>query len=271
MNMSSSKTHNVIHMSLGSAILLAGLAVAIGGTILITGIRKEEQTPQRKILPRLGSVSSLASESVEAAYGPVNQAALTETKEGLLSRMRANIQTRRAYRQAGRAVVQSNRCWPFCDVQAYQPVQTVHVQSPVVYTRYSEPVYRVSHTVEPTAPYAPDITVEPVLEPLNANCPDCLDIQPSVGPVNKAALTETKQSIDDSEFALSEKHIDDSEFTSQPIVSEETPPEIEVDLADLPPTLTAPASPHVPCEIQVRAKPLPLFAPTGRFEIQPSE
>jgi hypothetical protein len=194
------RTHTVVHMSVGTGLLVSGLVAIVGAAIMMAGLfveTPETETP-RRILPRIGNVQPAPESSAlgnaaaaEATYGPVNKAALNEAKQGIVSRIVHRVRSRRASRY-----VQSCPC---PQPQTAQPQQTTQTWRVV-----TEPVYRV--------PRQPTVTP---MQPLNAEPNDCipcqrgLQVKPSVdpastqklrsdilestfGPVNKSALSETK-------------------------------------------------------------------------------
>lgn len=197
------KTHTVLHVGVGTSLLLGSLALLIIGSVMLlhSGCDEAKEPEARRLLRKgdyVGSTSSNDAALIEATYGPLNKSALGESKQGILANIRARRQAR-------------NQCQP-CQVQSSyhqsQPQQAQPSCQPCQRPRYTEPVYRVPNT--PAAPS--DLT------PLNVpSCPGgkCLEIQPSVqpqqanakqaileatfGPLNKQALRGVKSAAGDGE------------------------------------------------------------------------
>jgi len=151
------RNHTVFHLSVGGALLAGGCTVVLGACVLLAHC---DLTPQPKrdrggrLFPRIGEIGSSgnqvvnASESreavLEASYGPVNKAALSETKEGLFGRIRSNIQTRRCQRIYRRAVRAG------C-LQTASSCRTT-VTHPVYRQPKPQPVYPATPSPQPNRP-----------------------------------------------------------------------------------------------------------------------
>lgn len=227
---SDTRSHTILHLSYGTAVLAALFCMGIGLAILAAGALSEpEQTP--RILPRLArpGIAGNDATTMEATYGPLNKGALNESKEGLLSNLRA----RRTARRCGLTTLQASSSpvamTPALQSVCFTPASTViQPLQPyrTIYPVYSSTSFGPSVLVDPV--HSPNdrrdpADVAPTLPPLNRHCPDCLDIAPArstlqgarqavlestFGPLNRSALEQVKQSRDTADTTIQM----DSEF-----------------------------------------------------------
>lgn len=181
------KSHTVFHLSVSSALVAGVLTMILGACILFAHCSPAPTPPERsRLFPRIGSgdaVGDIGSAAatreakLESTYGPVNKAALTETKEGLFSRVKSNIQHRRSQRQSIRSARTVQRC---------QPAVT-NVQTSCAGPQFTQPVYRVPSVSGDRDGYVRQPTLAPPLPPARPAGPSVplnqprgpLDIQPS--------------------------------------------------------------------------------------------
>lgn len=84
--------HTKIGYTLPTMLFIAAMfmmtSLAIFGGIVYVHNHQQKPVP-KKPNGSLGNIGSMSTEAIEATYGPVNQKALLETKEGLFARIRA--------------------------------------------------------------------------------------------------------------------------------------------------------------------------------------
>ncbi len=84
--------HTTVFYSLQAILVLSIMAMIVSGGIFagIIYVHNHQAPPAaKKPSGSLGQIGSMSTESIEATYGPVNQKALHEVKEGLFARIRA--------------------------------------------------------------------------------------------------------------------------------------------------------------------------------------
>jgi hypothetical protein len=147
------------------------LSAAIFGGIVYVHNQTQSAAP-RKPSGSLGTVGSMTSEAIEATYGPVNQKALHETKEGLFARIRAARQG-------------CSPCVPPRPQVYYSPVSRCYTTSysycastaPVVVPSYPAVIHPIQPAITPQpAPSQPPVYVQPTplkIQPSSeSNCAD---------------------------------------------------------------------------------------------------
>jgi len=208
----------VLHISIGTTLLLSVLAMLIGIAIMFAGWNQQSE-PQRspgKRLPFIGSqdISKGDSRTMEATYGPVNHSALNEAKQGIFANMRARRAAKtQANTQRVVYVSQPVTYYPMVNTVSHSVPACIPCQ-PQLSTPYISPQPQVrTPDFQPTnSPWVvmPANALNASVQPLN-NCtgPGCLDIKPSApptaqtllefnyGPLNKSALQQVKQSASD--------------------------------------------------------------------------
>ncbi|GAB5404315.1 MAG: hypothetical protein Aurels2KO_25460 [Aureliella sp.] len=196
------RTHTVVHMSVGTGLLVSGLVAIVGAAIILAGLFVEtapEQTkPRDRILPRIGNVDPVPSKlgsaaAAEATYGPVNKAALNEAKQGLISRVVSNVRARRTARIASRCPCPCSTQPPPLPQGAYVSLVDLRIPMPV----HRQPVYRTPKpgplNDSPCDNGGCRIDVKPSQEQPSTQALRSEILESTFGPVNKAALGETKQ------------------------------------------------------------------------------